>query len=207
MCWFGIGCALICAVGIRWLRSRFVVAWGVGASLTVAVWLLSSYGSTHIHDLAILHRPLIWGYGLATPLGLAAAALAFSAQFRAMLCRLRLGGQEELRIDSVDEESMNLISLSLARLGYPLILSGLLLLVLGSLGAVGRGWFWQRMVAAQLFTLVVYAAYLHLAASETRVRIWTFFAHLAGFCGVLISVISFDLPQGLLRGLGLTPLL
>jgi hypothetical protein len=98
---------------------------------------------------------------------------------------------------------MGPVALGLVRLGYPLMLSGLIVFLLGALEAVGRAWFWQRSVAAQIFALTAYTIYLHLSAAEPAPRTRTFLAQSAAFCGLLVCVLSFDLPQSLLRGLGL----
>jgi hypothetical protein len=200
---FGLGCASISLIGAQWLRSRFVVAWGVGCALFVTVWLLVPRSSQAIPDLVALHRFVIWWYGCATALGFAAGCLAFAAQLRALLSRMQLKWHSEFHVDSVDEGSMSSLSLALVRLGYPLILSGLLSFFLGSLEAVCRGWFWQRTAAAQLFALAAYTIYLHLAATDTGLRAKTFLAQTMGFCGLIVSVLSFSIPEGLLRGLGL----
>jgi len=200
---FGLGCASISLIGVQWLRSRFVIAWGVGCGLVVTIWLLLPRSTQPIPDFVALHRFVIWWYGCASALGFAAASLAFAAQLRALLSRIQMKWRSDFRVDPVDERSMSSLSLSLARLAYPLILSGLLAFFLGSLEAVCRGWFWQRTAAAQLFALAAYTIYLHLAATDTGVRTKTFLAQTMGFCGLLVSVFSFSIPEGLLRGLGL----
>jgi hypothetical protein len=201
--WFAFGCAGLCLVASRWLRSRFVAGWGAACAACVTLWLALTYRPQALPDVAALHNFMVWWYGFATPLGCGVASLAFAAQLRALLCGLRVRGRREHQIDSVNEESMGLLALALVRLGYPLMLSGLVVFVLGSLEAVGRAWFWQRALSAQLFVLVVYTIYLHLSASELLLHRRMFLAQSAAFCGVLVCVLSFDLPQSLMRGLGL----
>ena len=201
--WFALGCAAISLAAARWLGSRFVAGWGAACALCVTLWLAFTYRPQAIHDVAALHSFMAWWHGFATPLGCAAGFLAFAAQLRALPLALRMRRRKGRGTFSVGEEAMSFLALGLVRLGYPLLLSGLVVCVLGSLESVGRAWFWQRTLSAQLFTLVVYTVYLHLSASESAFRTRMFLVHAVAFCGVLACVLSFDLPQSLLRGLGL----
>ncbi len=201
--WFALGCAALCLVAARWLGSRFVAGWGAACAFSVTLWLAFNCRAHAIHDVAALHNFMAWWYGFATPLGCGAGLLAFAAELRALPFALRVRRRKERPAESLDEEAMSQLALGLVRLAYPLLLSGLVVFVLGSLEAVGRAWFWQRALSAQLFALVVYTVYLHLSASESVFRTRMFFAQAAAFCGVVACVLSFDLPQSLLRGLGL----
>jgi hypothetical protein len=201
--WFAFGSAALCLVAARWLGSRFVVGWGAACAFSAALWLAFNCKTQAIHDVAALHNFTAWWYGFATPLGCAAGSLAFAAQLRALPFALRVRRRSERPAESPDEEAMSHLALGLVRLSYPLLLSGLVVFVLGSLEAVGRAWFWQRALSAQLFALVVYTVYLHLSASESVFRTRMFLAQAAAFLGVLMCVLSFDLPESLLRGLGL----
>jgi len=201
--WFAFGCAAICLVSARWLGSRFVAAWGAACASLVTLWLAVTFRPQSIHDVAALHNFTAWWPGLATPLGCAAGFLAFAAQLRALPLALRMRSRKERGIYSVGDEAMSFLALGFVRLAYPLLLSGLVVFVLGSLEAVGRAWFWQRTLSAQLFALVVYTVYLHLSASGSTFRTRMFLVQAVAFLGVLVCVLSFDLPESLLRGLGL----
>ena len=201
--WFAFGCAAICLVAARWLSSRFVAGWGAAWAACVALWLGFTCRPEAIPHLAPLGHFTAWWHGLATPLGCAAGVLAFAAQLRALPLALRARRRTARGTGSIDEELTSPLALGLVRLGYPLLLSGLVVLALGSLEAVGRAWFWQRTLSAQMFAVVVYTVYLHLSASEYVFRTRMFLVQSAAFCGVVVCVLSFDLPQSLLRGLGL----
>ncbi|MBN1503660.1 MAG: hypothetical protein JW952_01210 [Candidatus Eisenbacteria bacterium] len=201
--WFAFGCAAICLATARQSASRFVTGWGVACSSCVLLWLTLTCRSQAMPDVAALRGFTAWWHGFATPLGCAAGFMAFAAQLRALPLALRARRVGRRGRGSADDEVWSSLALGLVRLGYPLLLSGLVVLLLGSLDAVGRAWFWQRSLAAQLFSLVVYTVYLHLSASEQVFRTRMFLVQTAAFCGVLACVLSFDLPQGLLRALGL----
>jgi len=168
-------------------------------TVALGIW----YDPYALPGIDIVQRSLTTWYGFATPLAYAAGFLAFLAQVRGVLISAQGGNFGDVGFFEISEESMNELASRLVKFSYPLLLSGLLAFGLGSLGAVGLGWFWQRSVAAQLFVLVAYTIYLHLCTSRPTFKGRIFLAQLAAFCGVVISVLSFDVPNGLLRGVGL----
>jgi hypothetical protein len=201
--WFALSCVVLCLVGADWLRSRVVIGGGVlGASLVTAalgVW----YDPLALPGMDVVQGALSAWYGFATPLAYAAGFLAFLAQLRGVLVSARRTSLGDVGLFEVSEASMNTLSGGLVRLSYPFLLSGLLAFGLGSLQAVSLGWFWQKSVAAQLFVLVAYSIYLHLCVSRPTSRGRMLLAQFAAFFGIIVSVLSFDVPHGLLRGVGL----
>lgn len=181
----------------------FVIVFGVSCAFATTLAIGLSYRAEVFPGISPLWNTSVWWYGFATPLGYAAAVLAFAAQLRGVLAVARGTRSSGVKVFSVSEENMSLLALSLVRFCYPLLLSGLLAFAISSLDAVGRAWFWQRSVAAQLFVLVAYSVYMHLHSSMPVRRGRIICAQFAAFSGVVISVLSFELPQGLLRGLGL----
>jgi hypothetical protein len=205
--WFAMSCVIICLAGTSWLRSRMVIGSGVLCAFVVTVALGIWYDPRALPYVDVLRGPLTTWYGFATPLAYAAGFLAFAAQFRAVLASARRTSLVDNDFFQVSENSMNALSGALTRLCYPLLLSGLLAFSLGCLDAVSLGWFWQRSTAAQLFILACYSVYLHLGVSKPTFRGRLLLAQFAAFSGIVVSVLSFDAPHGLLRGVGLGILL
>ena len=201
--WFALCCGVLCLFGNRRFGSRFVIASGVSCAFAITLALGISYGDKIIPGIFALRYIMVWWYGFATPLGYAAGLLAFAAQLRGILAISHGTGSHPVDVFSVSEEAMNTLALSLVRFCYPLLLSGVLASAISSLDAVGRAWFWERSIAAQLFVLVAYSVYMHLCASTPDRKGRIVVAQFAAFSGLLISVLSFELPEGLLRGLGL----
>jgi len=200
--WFALCCGALCLFGSRRFVSRFVIVFGVSCAFATTLALGITYRAQVIPGIFALRSVRVWWYGFATPMGYAAGILAFAAQLRGVLAIAQGTGTRAVNVFSVSEETMKSLALSLVRFCYPLLLSGFLASGISSLDAVGRAWFWQRSIAAQLFTLVAYSVYMHLCTSMPGQRGRIVVAQFAAFSGVLMSVLSFDLPQGLFRGLG-----
>lgn len=201
--WFALSCVVLCLAGTGWLRSRIVVGGGILCASLVTVALGIWYDPHALPGIDVVQGTLSAWYGFATPLAYAAGFLAFVAQLRGVLASAQERSLGDVSFFEVSEESMNALSDGLVRLSYPLLLSGLLAFGLGSLEAVSLGWFWQKSVAAQLFVLVAYSIYLHLCTSRATFKGRILLAQFAAFCGMIVSVLSFDVPHGLLRGVGL----
>ncbi|UCF79724.1 MAG: hypothetical protein JSW03_05650 [Candidatus Eiseniibacteriota bacterium] len=201
--WFGLSCAVLCLIGAGWLRSRMVIASGVLCAFIVTASLAVWHEPCALPGIDIIQGAMITWYGAATPLAYAAGVLAFAAQLRGILAAGRPTGFRDTGGFDVSEESMNAVSAGLVRFAFPLMLSGLLAFGLGSLEAVGLGWFWQRSIAAQLFTVVAYSILLHLSVSRPASRGAIVVAQSAALCGIIVSFLSFDAPHGLMRGVGL----
>ncbi|MCX5800638.1 MAG: hypothetical protein NTX17_04555 [Candidatus Eisenbacteria bacterium] len=201
--WCALCCGALCLFGSRRFGSRFVIAFGVSCAFAATLALGVSYRAQILPGMFALRDVRVWWYGFATPLSCAAGILAFAAQFRGILAVPQDTRSPAINVFPVSEETMNWLALSLVRFCYPLLLSGFLAAAISSLDAVGRAWFWQRSIAAQLFTLVAYCVYMHVCSSMPGHRGRIVVAQFAAFSGLLISVLSFELPQGLLRGLGL----
>ncbi|MFH0777460.1 MAG: hypothetical protein V2A71_02400 [Candidatus Eisenbacteria bacterium] len=201
--WFALCCALMCLVGSRWFRSTFVTSAGVLAAFLTTAYLCLSFEYVRLPCLSVTKVFLVWWPGFSVPLAFAALVLAYAAQLRGLP---GLGSLEKQRTRlpmSSAPDATAFLSLQLVRFAYPLLASGLLAFGIGCLQIASRGWFWQRSIAAQLFVLVACTIILHLSASRPASVTRIFMAYSAAFCGVVVSVLSFDLPQGLLRGLGL----
>lgn len=201
--WFAFCCGALCLFGSRRFASRFVIVFGVSCAFAITLTLGFSYRGNVLPGILALRDIRVWWYGFATPLAYSVGVLAFAAQLRGILAIGRGTRSEGVGVFPVSEENMNSLALSLVRFCYPLLLSGLLAFAISSLDAVGRAWFWQRSIAAQLFALVAYSVYMHLCSSVPAHKGRIIVAQFAAFSGVLVSVLSFELPQGFLRGLGL----
>jgi hypothetical protein len=181
-----------------------VIAFGVSCASAITLALGISYRGNVLPGILAVRDIRVWWYGFATPLAYAGGVLAFAAQLRGILAITRGTKSGGVNVLAVNEENMNSLALSLVRFCYPLLLSGLVAFAISSLDAVGRAWFWQRSIAAQLFTIVAYSVYMHLCSSAPARRGRIIVAQFAAFSGVIVSVLSFELPQGFLRGLGLS---
>jgi hypothetical protein len=201
--WFAFCCGALCFFGSNRFSSKFVIVFGVSCAFATTLALGISYRAEVLPGIFALRDIRAWWYGLATPLGYAAGVLAFAAQLRGILAIAQGTKPGGVSVFPVSEEAMNSLALSLVRFCYPFVLSGLLAFAIGSLDSVGRAWFWQRSIAAQLFALVAYSVYMHLSTSVPVQKSRIIVAQFAAFSGVLVSVLSFELPQGFLRGLGL----
>ncbi len=201
--WFALSCVVLCLSGTAWLRSRIVIGGGVSVALVVTASLGVWHDSRALPGIDVVQGALTAWYGFATPMAYAAGFLAFVAQLRGVLVSARGTSLGDVGLFEVSEESMNALSGGLIRLSYPLLLSGLLAFGLGSLRGVGLGWFWQESVAAQLFVLVAYSICLHLSASQPTSKGRILLAQFAAFFGIIVSILSFDVPHGLLKGVGL----
>jgi ABC-type transport system involved in cytochrome c biogenesis permease subunit len=202
--WFALCCGALCLFGSRRFASNFVIAFGVSCASAITLALGISYRGNVLPGILAVRDIRVWWYGFASPLAYAAGVLAFAAQLRGILAIGRGTKSGGVNVLAVNEENMNSLALSLVRFCYPLLLSGLVAFAISSLDAVGRAWFWQRSIAAQLFTIVAYSVYMHLCSSAPARRGRIIVAQFAAFSGVVVSVLSFELPQGFLRGLGLS---
>jgi|GEM_PF-2588167 len=201
--WFALCCGMLSLYGHRRFGSKFVITAGVSCAFAITLILAVSHNGTILPGFAALRDIWTWWYGFATPIGYAAGFLAFAAQLRSIFSVGRTARPGSAFAFEAGEEDMNWLALSLVRFCYPFLLSGLLTFTIDSLDSVGRAWFWQRSIEAQLFTLVAYSIYLHLWSSTPLRRGRIILAQFAAFSGLLVSVLSFELPRGLLNGLGL----